>query len=200
MALWWRRFGRPWHVWEGGRSKARERAFLIAYGSVRLYRVTPDGHEVTMTFKHDGALFDFQRGDGGDGPKDDAEALFDGTIIYDISHEWLGRFARAHPVVLYKISLMLREMVRESRDIAVDRSRVVEIRVAHALPRIAGPRDTVELTRCCLATVVQASREEVGRALKRLRAAGLVAYRDNERAIRLLDKGALTAWEENALL
>lgn len=77
-------------------------------------------------------------------------------------------------------------------------TRRVEVRVAHGLVRLAGPRDAVDLTRCQLATVVDASREEVGKALKRLRAAGLIAYEDNGRRFRLLDKTGLATLDEDS--
>ncbi len=187
-------------IWRVEAREARERLFVVARGGARLHRLTWSGAEATLALKHDGGVLDLHECDRAGNPKNDVEILADGTVIYGIPYAYLVDIGFAQPRFLLRMTEALAAQLTEYQDIIVDlMTRRVEVRVAHGLARLAGPRDTVELTRCQLATVVAASREEVGRALKKLRAAGLIAYRDNERAIRLLDKGALAAWEENAL-
>lgn len=186
-------------VWLVEAREARERLFVVARGDARLHRSTWSGSEVTLAVKHNGDVLDLHECDRRGNPKNDVEILADDTIIYGIPHVYLVDIGFAQPRFLLRMAEALAGQVAEYQDIIVDlMTRRVEVRVAHGLGRLAGPRDAVELTRCQLATVVDASREEVGKALKRLRAAGLIAYEDNERRFRLLDKTRLATLDEDS--
>ncbi len=186
-------------VWRVEAREARERLFVVAHGNARLHRSTWSGVEATLALKYDGDLLDLHECDRQGNPKNDVEILADGPVIYGIPRVYLTDLGCAQPSFMLHMAVALADRVAEYQDIIVDlMTRKVEVRVAHGLVRLAGPRDAVELTRCQLATVVAASREEVGKALKNLRTLDLIAYEDNGRSFRLLDKIGLATLDDDA--
>jgi len=186
-------------AWRVEAREARERLFVVARGAARLHRLTWSGAEATLAVKHAGDLLDLHECDHRGNPKNDVEILADGTVIYGIPHACLVDIGFAQPRFLPRMAELLTARVAEYQDVIVDlMTRRVEVRVAHGLVRLAGPRDAVELTRCQLATVVAASREEVGKALKNLRTLDLIAYEDNGRSFHLLDKIGLATLDDDA--
>jgi CRP-like cAMP-binding protein len=179
--------------------EARERLFVVARGNAWLHRLSWSGAEVTLAIKHVADVLDRHECDRQGSSKNDVEILADDTVIYGIPRVYLVDIGFAQPRFLLRMAELLADRVAEYQDIIVDlMTRKVEVRVAHGLVRLAGPRDAVELTRCQLATVVAASREEVGKALKDLRTLDLIAYEDNGRSFRLLDKIGLATLDDDA--
>jgi len=157
------------------------------------------GAEVTLAIKYVADVLDRHECDRQGSSKNDVEILADDTVIYGIPRVYLVDIGFAQPSFLLHMAVALADRVAEYQDIIVDlMTRKVEVRVAHGLVRLAGPRDAVELTRCQLATVVAASREEVGKALKNLRTLDLIAYEDNGCSFRLLDKIGLATLDDDA--
>jgi len=187
-------------LWMMDAEETREHVLLVARGSVRLYRSGPNGREATVAVKHAGEAFDFLDFDRWGNPRDCADVLEDGTVIYSIPHAYLLNLALSHPCVLLCLLRQSAAPLREARQIIADQKLyTVAVSVAHALVRLAGPRDAVEVTRVRLATIANASREDAGKALKALRAAGLIAYEDYGHTVRLLDKDGLDMIEDAAI-
>lgn len=174
--------------------------FVLIDGSVSLRLQTPSGRELVLALMHAGGLF-------GEAGLFDTDAASESSVraksscdVARISHAYL----RAHPTLLSgvlrllapQLALRLHKLAGKAAQMAFCET---EPRVAHALRELAAAPDArphgdgsaVLVTRVELASMAGASREVVGRVLKRLQEQGMI--RVNGRLIVVLPTEASAA-------
>jgi CRP/FNR family cyclic AMP-dependent transcriptional regulator len=172
------------------------RVYLLKSGSVRLYRLSPNGDEVTTAIVVPGELFGTMSLFGASEDGDHADAVEDSYICEASAADFLGIMAR-HPLLMAKVMMaMARQLFRLERTVEQLVNGSVEDRLAGVLAaQIAGAQERddgvvlPEHTRDELAAMVMATRETVSRTLARWRREGIVELRG--RRIVVLDQARL---------
>lgn len=190
----------PSGAWTMDAQFVRESVFVLVAGSVHLYRCSPHGARITIAIKQAGDPFDLYLGGHPGASRDLVETGTDGAVTYAFARTWLTTFARVHVSVALGLLQASAALVSGLRDVVEDLGFYgVDTRVARALVRLSAATTLVVMTRENLATVVCASREETGKALRRLRAQGLIHYVDRQPTIYLCDKEALASLQNSCM-
>ncbi len=166
-----------------------ECVFFITAGSVRIYRVSPEGRNLTLSVRRAGEECSFTTAETTSKSSNLIEVLEDNTILHWLPLAQLLHVLAANPT---SAQAALEQLTRELAA-ALDRFedaalRPIEVQLAHLLMRLAPtePPPVVSITHDELAGLLGASRERVTKALHRLRDEGLIAYERHGRSIRLL--------------
>ncbi len=183
-----RRFVLPAGVWTLDEALAREAAFIVTHGSVRLHRQSIGSRDVTLWVKLVGDSFEFLCFDANGLPRSRIEVLVAGTVVYVLPREALYRVIVACPEAAAAALRALGTQLGETFDRLDDLGcRTVRARVARCLARLARQRGacSVTVTREELAGLAQTSPSEVSRALSSLRRERLIDYKDYSPIIHL---------------
>ncbi|HEX6507217.1 MAG TPA: Crp/Fnr family transcriptional regulator [Chloroflexota bacterium] len=164
--------------------------FVIGSGCARVYRLSPKGQEITLAVLTAGSVFGMMFADANTRSKDFLEATCDSTVVYQIPFKQVLQIMAAHPSVavsaLRQTSLHLEDLQDRIEDLAL---YDVKTRLAHALAKLANDAEgsTIRATHRELAWMVGTRPEEVTKALRHLRGAGLVTYEPRHSGITVLD-------------
>lgn len=171
-----------------------DRLYVIASGSVKLGRKSPDGRENLLSVLGPGEMFgELSLFDPG--PRTATATAVADALLYELTHEELVAWLEAHPPVAHHLLQALAHRLRRTNETLGDLVFAdVPGRVAKALldlstrfgePAEDGIRVAHGLTQEELAQLVGASRETVNKALADFTARGWV--RREGRAVVLLD-------------
>jgi CRP/FNR family transcriptional regulator len=182
-----------------------KRVYLLKTGRVRLYRLSPDGDEVTTAILIPGQLFGTTSlfGEGDD--TDSAAALDESYVCEATAPEFLGIMAK-HPLLMAKVMMaMARQMFRLQRTVEELVRDSVSMRLARHLLDRAGEGEPVSdgillppQTRDEMATLVVSTRESVSRALGQWVRAGIIALPGRRILVRNVDALSAQAGNEVA--
>jgi len=181
--------------------------YLVKRGYVRLYRVTPEGRQLTVSLVGPGNVFGELEGLSTGTRHSFAEALTD-VLLCVLRDADLERLMRAYPEVAVRMVRVLSGRLRELEDLLEELAlSSVRTRLLHLLVKLAetfgsaeGPfrRLNVGLSHQDLADMVGCSRETVTLTLRELARGGLVrtarrrVWVDAERARAYLESGGRT--------
>ena len=150
---------------------------FVEQGGVRLFRLTVEGRQLTVSTRHAGEYFwqnsTYTKG----GPRGCIEALSDGTIAHHFERREFDVLVARYPVMaatlIGQLSFFLGEAYDRLEDAAL---RPPDIQLAHTLVRLAGgEQPVVTATHEEIATLMGITRERVTKLLGRLQALRLVA-------------------------
>ncbi len=170
----------------GDRSEA---LFMLKKGRVRIYRVTPDGRELTLAVVEAGTMFGEMALTAQRMREAYAEAMEPSDICI-LKNADLERLVGGNPGVGIKIIRVLSERLRlcESRleDITHKNvparlaSLILQLATTEGIMTPEGPRIPTHYTHRQLATMIGSSREAVTRAFAKLQRAGAVERRHRQ--------------------
>jgi CRP-like cAMP-binding protein len=167
---------------------------VVSEGTVRLFRSSAEGREVTLDIFGPGEAFGLSTYGPVVHRESELRAGSSGAVVCDIARSRLQAFFESHPCVAMRaVDLLGRRMALlcdRMEDIALYR---VRSRVAHELARQVALRRTnvISLTRDELAALVGASPSDVSRAISAFRQEHLIASTPYRPGIRVLDVTAL---------
>ena len=172
--------------------------FMLKKGRVRIYRLSPDGHELTLTVVSAGAVFGEMSLTAQRLENAYAEAQ-EPVVVCAMQREDLERLIREKPQVGLKIMQTLSERLSQAEDLVEDLAlKEVPARLASLILRLVenegvinaeGPKIPTRYTHRQLAAMIGSKRETVTKAFALLQQAGVVELQ--RRRIQVLDTDAL---------
>lgn len=172
---------------------------IIGRGTARAYRLSPKGQEITIDTLEAGSVFGM-RFAGAEGRSNNfVEATSDETVVHRIALDRVVEIMTDHPSVAVSVLRVAYDCLEDARDRLADLALYdVKTRLAHTLARLAvrGRTTTVHATHRELAWMVGTRPEEVTKALRHLRDAGLVEYQPRQSGIAIPDVSALAEFGE----
>jgi CRP/FNR family transcriptional regulator len=165
--------------------------YLVASGSVRVFKASDDGREQDLHRLEPGQSFsDAAAFDGG--PTIANAQATEASVILFLSRSALVELLRAHPEIGIGVARVLAGRLREVSTLAGDLSlRHVMARVAGVIGRLAGSGSDATLpTRHELAAMVGTVREVATRALRELAKAGAIQLEPRGR-VTIVDRAVL---------
>jgi CRP-like cAMP-binding protein len=173
--------------------------FIIGRGTARAYRLSPKGQEITIDTLVPGGVFGMRFANGAAKSNNLVESTSDETVVYKIPFDRVVEIMNDHPSVAVSVLRLAYDCLEDARDRLADLALYdVKTRLAHTLARLAtrGSARTVHATHRELAGMVGTRPEEVTKALRHLRDAGLVAYQPRHSGITVPNPPALAAYGE----
>jgi len=168
-----------------------EALFILKAGSVRLYRLAPDGRKLVLATLGPGTVFGEMAVIGQSMTDSFAEAL-DECVVCIMSRVDIEQVMTEHPSVAVQMVRLLSTRLHEAENKLQQMAFTpVPERVARLLLTLSHDGEVAGFSHQELADMIGTSRETVSRALVDLKAAGLVEI--DRRCIRLLDLPALQA-------
>lgn len=172
--------------------------FILAAGSVRLYRAFENGQEMTTAALGPGQVCGLAGADDAFIATTFAQSQIDGTRVYRILQRHFVPLLTSQPSVALRALAVACQRVQDAYDRMEELALPdVQARVACALAHLAvtNAEQMVWLTQEEVATLARASRGEVTRrVLPELRDRGLIAYERHRRGIHVLDHAGLLAF------
>lgn len=172
--------------------------FMLKKGRVRIYRLSPDGHELTLTVVSAGAVFGEMSLTAQRLESAYAEAQ-EPVVVCAMQREDLERLIREKPQVGLKIMQTLSESLSQAEDLVEDLAlKEVPARLASLILRLVenegvinaeGPKIPTRYTHRQLAAMIGSKRETVTKAFALLQQAGVVELQ--RRRIQVLDPESL---------
>jgi CRP/FNR family transcriptional regulator len=170
------------------------RVYLLKAGRVRLYRLSPDGNEVTTAILIPGQIFGTTSLFAETDDTDSADALDESYVCEATAPEFLGIMAK-HPLLMAKVMMaMARQMFRLQRTVEELVRGSVSMRLARLLAdRVAEGEKTSDgvllppQTRDEMATLVASTRESVSRTLSQWSRADIIELRGRRIFVRNVD-------------
>lgn len=158
--------------------EAAQVLYLLKRGRVRLYRLTPDGRELTLAILGDGNVFGATETVALGSPEMYAKAM-DDALVCAMRQGDVERLLRAHPEVALRLVSLLSQRVCELESLVESLAHEdVRQRLLHLLLHLAGDfgveetdgftRLDLPLTHEDLATMIGSTRETVTVTLSRL--------------------------------
>ncbi len=173
-----------------------EGLFILKAGTVRLYRITPDGHKLVLATLRPGTAFGEMGFLGQSMTGSFAEANEDSTICI-VSRRDIEEIMMDNPTVAVRMIRLLSTRLREAEDKLEQMAFApVAERVARLLLHMAEGDEVSGLSHQEMAEMLGAARETVSRELVALKTAGIITI--DRRAIRILNSEALAAHAGNA--
>jgi CRP-like cAMP-binding protein len=176
--------------------------FIVGQGTARAYRLSPKGQEITIDTLAPGSVFGM-RFTGADAKSSNfVESTSDETVVHRIPFDRMVAIMNDHPSVAVSVLRLAYDCLEDARDRLADLALYdVKTRLAHTLARLASRASTAEVhaTHRELAWMVGTRPEEVTKALRHLRDAGLVAYRPRHSGITVPNPPLLAAYGEEAV-
>jgi len=178
-------------LWEGDPCAGLH---IIEEGSVKLYRVSPQGRQYIVRVLQEGETCnEVPAFDGGKNPVN-VETL-EKSKVWVIDDETLRTLVKAHPdfalKVLSNFGKNLRGMVRMVSEMAFYQ---VTNRLARLISELPTEEPRLHLTQEQLAAQLGTVREVVARSLKELERSG--AIRIEDRRIQIVDRDTLSQWTQ----
>lgn len=167
-----------------------EALFILKSGSVRLYRMTPDGRKLVLAVLTPGMIFGDMSALGQTMSGTFAEA-HDDCMVCILSQRDIEEILTAHPEVAIRLVRLFAERVREAEErLEQIAFKPVPARVAKLLLQLADSNGEVgNYSHHELAEMIGTSRETVSRVLIELKREGHVEI--DRRSVRLLDRDYL---------
>ncbi|MBM4409126.1 MAG: Crp/Fnr family transcriptional regulator [Chloroflexi bacterium] len=183
-----------------------DRIHILKQGQVRVYRVTPDGKQLTLDIYEPGTILGDMRLLGQDRlPEAYAEAI-DSAVICTITPDELRRLVERYPIIGVNIigylSRRLQDAERQLEAMAYQRvgqrlaQRLMDLAARFGVPVARGTLIEARLTQQELAEMIGTTRETLAHTLADFRRRGLldtghhrVVIRDAERLARLARDG-----------
>ncbi len=176
----------------------RDGLFAIVEGDAGLYRSSIEGREILLATFTAGDIFRPSFLSPRLNPKSTFEATTDGTVAYWIPREALRRFAASHPDTAVRVLDLMDRRILALCDLIEELALCnVTARLAHTLAQLAEPegdRLIVRETHQQLAARIGARRDELTKAVRRLREEGLVRTSRGRRGIIVLDRERLASY------
>lgn len=175
---------------------------IIVAGSVRVYRLSAAGNEITLERIHAPALFGLVFLNEALRSRSFVAAVTDGTVVYHVPAQEFRVWMIEHPQVAVEALALLSARLAEARDRIADLALYdVKTRLAHTLAKLAAENahHAVVATHEELARIVGTRQEEITRALQLFRTQGLVRYRPHQRGMIVPDVDLLTNYETEIL-
>jgi CRP-like cAMP-binding protein len=161
-----------------------DRVYLLKAGRVRIYRLTPDGEDVTTDMLEPGHLFGLSALFGSSSEDLSAEALEDSYVCEAGAQDFLGILAH-HPLMMARVMMaMAKQMFRLERTIESLAREPVDSRLARLLIELSGSGQRLPegsllqaITRDDMAKICVTTRESVSRTLSDWSRDGIVELR-----------------------
>jgi CRP/FNR family cyclic AMP-dependent transcriptional regulator len=189
---------------------APDRIHILKKGKVRVYRLTPDGKQLTLDIYDRGTILGDMRLLGQDRVPEAYAETIDAAVICTISPDELRRLIEQHPIIGVNIitflSSRLREAERELEAMAYQRvgqrlaRKLIDLAQRFGVETVRGTLIQARLTQQELAEMIGTTRETLAHTLSDFRRRGLldtahheVVIRDAERLCELaegLDDGS----------
>jgi CRP/FNR family transcriptional regulator len=181
--------------WEGDPCNG---LYIIRQGSVKLFKISPNGRELIIRALEDGATFnEVPVFDNGRNPVN--AAALEECEIWVVEAEPIRAALRQYPemcqAVIQNLSKNLRMLVQKVEELSFYQVTNRLARLIHQLPQeqLVGPQ-TQRITQDQLAARLGTVREVVARSLRELERSG--AIRLNNRQILVLDQKLLQDWAQ----
>lgn len=157
--------------------------YLVAAGTVKIARLSPDGKEVTLRLVGPGQVFG-ELALLDDAPREDLAEAFDATTAYHAARRDLERFLRRHPAVALGVARLIGRRLREAEAKVEQLAfKGLPARLATLLVQLAqdyghlsqeGIRVALPMAHQDLASQVASSRESTTIALNTFKRQGLI--------------------------
>lgn len=167
-----------------------EALFILKRGTVRMYRMTPDGRKLVLAVLEPGAVFGDMSSLGQAMTGTYAEAR-DECMVCILSRRDIEQIILAHPEVALRILQLYAGRLRETEDrLEQIAFQPVPSRVARLLLQLADDNGEVgDYSHGDLADMIGTSRETVSRALVEMKRAGHVEI--DRRSVRVVNRARL---------
>lgn len=175
--------------------------FIIGQGTARSYRLSPKGQEITIDSLVPGSVFGMRLANLQAKSNNFVESTSDETVVHRIPFDRVVEIMNDHPSVAVSVLRLTYNCLEDAQDRLADLALYdVKTRLAHTLARLAvrGATQTVHATHRELAWIVGTRPEEVTKALRHLRDAGLIAYEPRHTGISVSDVSSLAAYGEQS--
>ena len=161
---------------------------FVELGSVRVYRVTAEGRQLTVGVRQAGDYVLQISADALDTPRSCMEALADGTLVHRFPRPQFDLLVARHPALAQALIDDLSRHLGEAYDRLEDAAlRPADIQLAHTLARLGGDdHPVITDSHEVIATRMGSPRECVTKGLGRLQTAGLITCRPHTHQIILL--------------
>jgi len=183
-----------------------DRIHLLKQGKVRVYRVTPDGKQLTLDIYDKGTILGDMRLLGQDRVPEAYAETIDAAVICTITPDELRRLVQRYPVIGVNIitflSQRLQEAERELEAMAYQRvgqrlaRKLIDLAQRFGVETVRGTLIQARLTQQELAEMIGTTRETLAHTLGDFRRRGLldtkrhqVLIRDAERLAELAEDG-----------
>jgi CRP-like cAMP-binding protein len=175
--------------------------FVIGHGTARAYRLSPKGQEITIDTMVAGSVFGMRLTRDEVRSNNFVESTSDETMVYRIPLDRVLEIISADPSVAVSVLRLAYDCLDDAQDRLADLALCdVKTRLAHTLARLAsrGSTETVHATHRELAWMVGTRPEEVTKALRHLREAGLVEYEPRRSGITVPNTLVLAAYGDES--
>jgi CRP/FNR family cyclic AMP-dependent transcriptional regulator len=175
--------------------------YVIGRGSARVYRLSPKGQEITIDILVAGSVFGMRLANLEVRSNNFVESTSDETVVHRIPFDRVVEIMHADPSVAVSVLRLAYDCLDEAQDRLADLALYdVKTRLAHTLARLAtrGSCETVHATHRELAWIVGTRPEEVTKALRHLRDAGLVEYQPRQSGITVPNAPLLAAYGDES--
>lgn len=175
--------------------------YIIGSGTVRSYRLSPRGQEITIDTLVAGSVFGMRLTDSEFRSNNFVESTSDETVIYRIPFDRVVEIIKSDPSIAVSVLQLAYDCLDDAHDRLADLALYdVKTRLAHTLARLAtrGSTETVHATHRELAWMVGTRPEEVTKALRHLRDAGLVQYQPRHSGITIPNAPVLAAYGDES--
>ena len=171
--------------------------YIVGSGTARSYRLSPRGQEITIDTLVAGSVFGMRLTDSEFRSNNFVESTSDDTVVYRIPFDRVVEIIKSDPSIAVSVLRLAYDCLDDAHDRLADLALYdVKTRVAHTLARLAtrGSSGTVHATHRELAWMVGTRPEEVTKALRYLRQAGLVEYEPRHSGITIPNASMLAAY------
>jgi CRP-like cAMP-binding protein len=183
-----------------------DRIHILKRGQVRVYRVTPDGKQLTLDIYEKGTILGDMRLIGQDRMPEAFAETIDAAVICTITPNELRRLVERYPIIGVNIitflSARLQEAERELEAMAYQRvgqrlaRKLIDLAQRFGVETVRGTLIQARLTQQELAEMIGTTRETLAHTLSDFRRRGLldtahhrVLIRDAERLAELAEEG-----------
>lgn len=180
-----------------------ERIHILKKGKVRVYRLTPDGKQLTLDIHDRGAILGDMRLLGQDRLPEAYAETIDDAVICTITPEELRRLIERHPIIgvniISHLSRRLQEAERELESMAYERvgqrlaRRLIDLAARFGVATVRGTLIQARLTQQELAEMIGTTRETLAHTLSDFRERGLLDTKAHQVLIRDAERLAAIA-------
>ena len=174
---------------------------IVGSGSARSYRLSPRGQEITIDSLGAGSVFGMRLTGSEFRSNNFVESTSDDTVVYRIPFDRVVEIIKSDPSIAVSVLRLAYDCLDDAHDRLADLALYdVKTRLAHTLARLAtrNSAGTVQATHRELAWMVGTRPEEVTKALRHLRDAGLVQYEPRQTGITVTNRPALAAYGDDS--
>ena len=184
-----------------------ERIHILKKGRVRVYRMTPDGKQLTLDIYDKGTILGDMRLLGQDSIPEAYAQTVDAAVICTITPDELRRLIERHPIVgvniISHLSRRLQEAERELEAMAYQRvgqrlaRKLTDLAARFGVQTVRGTLIQARLTQQELAEMIGTTRETLAHTLSDFRNRGLLDTSHHEVVIRDAERLAEVASDDD---